>query len=52
MSFWDREVSIWRMSRGLESLAEGIDAPKHRLVAKVLVQVRSHQHERLFGMRF
>ncbi|KAJ9301862.1 hypothetical protein DTO271G3_728 [Paecilomyces variotii] len=38
MSFWDREVSIWRMSRGLESLAEGIDAPKHRLVAKVLVQ--------------
>lgn len=40
------------MSRGLESLAEGIDAPKHRLVAKVLVQVRSHQHERLFGMRF
>ncbi|KAL1848611.1 U3 small nucleolar RNA-associated protein [Paecilomyces lecythidis] len=38
MSFWDREVSIWRMSRGPESLAEGIDAPKHRLVAKVLVQ--------------
>lgn len=43
MSFWDREVSIWRMSRGPSSLAENIDAQKHRLVAKVLVQVGSVQ---------
>ena len=40
MSFWDREVSIWRMSRGPASVHESVDGPKHRLVGKVLIQVR------------
>ncbi|PKY02557.1 WD40 repeat-like protein [Aspergillus campestris IBT 28561] len=38
MSFWDREVSIWRMSRGPGSVHESVDGPKHRLVGKVLIQ--------------
>ncbi|EPS30410.1 hypothetical protein PDE_05361 [Penicillium oxalicum 114-2] len=38
MSFWDREVSLWRVSRGPASLSENIDGQRHRLVAKVLIQ--------------
>ncbi|KAF7718414.1 Uncharacterized protein PECH_008367 [Penicillium ucsense] len=38
MSFWDREVSLWRVSRGPASLNENIDGQRHRLVAKVLIQ--------------
>ena len=40
MSFWDREVSLWRVSRGPASLNEHIDGQRHRLVAKVMIQVR------------
>ena len=40
MSFWDREISIWRVSRGPTSSHENSDGQKHRLVGKVLVQVR------------
>ncbi|CDM33533.1 hypothetical protein DTO013E5_7391 [Penicillium roqueforti] len=38
MSFWDREVSLWRVSRGPTSLHENIDGQRHRLVGKVLIQ--------------
>ncbi|KAJ5338054.1 hypothetical protein N7452_004782 [Penicillium brevicompactum] len=38
MSFWDREVSLWRVSRGPTSLNENIDGQRHRLVGKVLIQ--------------
>ncbi|GLI73735.1 U3 small nucleolar RNA-associated protein [Penicillium ochrochloron] len=38
MSFWDREVSLWRVSRGPASLNENIDGQRHRLVAKVMIQ--------------
>ncbi|KAJ5137507.1 uncharacterized protein N7443_010200 [Penicillium atrosanguineum] len=38
MSFWDREVSLWRVSRGPVSLHENMDGPRHRLVAKVMIQ--------------
>ncbi|KAJ5235372.1 uncharacterized protein N7469_004540 [Penicillium citrinum] len=38
MSFWDREVSLWRVSRGPTSQHESIDGQRHRLVAKVMVQ--------------
>ncbi|KAL2823698.1 WD40-repeat-containing domain protein [Aspergillus cavernicola] len=38
MSFWDREVSIWRVSRGPTSLHEVPDGQRHRLVGKVLIQ--------------
>ncbi|KAJ5156109.1 hypothetical protein N7492_008912 [Penicillium capsulatum] len=38
MSFWDREVSLWRISRGPVSLNENIDGQRHRLVAKVMIQ--------------
>lgn len=38
MSFWDREVSLWRVSRGPASLHENIDGQRHRLVGKVLIQ--------------
>ncbi|CAI7580121.1 unnamed protein product [Penicillium bialowiezense] len=38
MSFWDREVSLWRVSRGPTSLNESIDGQRHRLVGKVLIQ--------------
>lgn len=41
MSFWDREVSLWRVSRGPASLNEHIDGQRHRLVAKVMIQVRT-----------
>ncbi|PYH49075.1 small subunit rRNA maturation protein UTP4 [Aspergillus saccharolyticus JOP 1030-1] len=37
MSFWDREVSIWRMLRGPAS-HDIPDGQRHRLVAKVLIQ--------------
>lgn len=40
MSFWDREVSIWRVSRGPISPHDNLDGQKHRLVGKVLIQVR------------
>lgn len=40
MSFWDREVSLWRVSRGPTSSYESIDGQRHRLVGKVLIQVR------------
>lgn len=39
MSFWDREVSIWRLHRGPAS-HENADGQRHRLVGKVLIQVR------------
>lgn len=38
MSFWDREVSLWRVSRGPVSSHENIDGQRHRLVGKVLIQ--------------
>ncbi|KAI9924675.1 U3 small nucleolar RNA-associated protein [Aspergillus wentii] len=38
MSFWDREVSIWRVSRGPTTSYENADGQKHRLVGKVLIQ--------------
>lgn len=38
MSFWDREVSLWRVSRGPSSPNENIDGQRHRLVGKVLIQ--------------
>ncbi|PYI05804.1 small nucleolar ribonucleo protein complex subunit [Aspergillus sclerotiicarbonarius CBS 121057] len=37
MSFWDREVSIWRLHRGPTS-HESPDGQRHRLVGKVLIQ--------------
>ncbi|KAL4912786.1 WD40-repeat-containing domain protein [Aspergillus aurantiobrunneus] len=37
-SFWDREVNIWRVSRGPTSVHEVPDGQKHRLVGKVLIQ--------------
>ena len=43
MSFWDREISIWRVSRGPTSSYENADGQRHRLVGKVLVQVRVEQ---------
>ncbi|KAL4783136.1 WD40-repeat-containing domain protein [Aspergillus varians] len=38
MSFWDREVNIWRVSRGPTSVHEIPDGQRHRLVGKVLIQ--------------
>ncbi|KAL4774287.1 WD40-repeat-containing domain protein [Aspergillus nidulans var. acristatus] len=38
MSFWDREVNIWRVSRGPTSVHEVLDGQRHRLVGKVLIQ--------------
>ncbi|KAE8351621.1 WD40-repeat-containing domain protein [Aspergillus coremiiformis] len=38
MSFWDREISIWRLFRGPTSLQENVDGQKHRLVGKILIQ--------------
>ncbi|KAL6229924.1 hypothetical protein BDW75DRAFT_234814 [Aspergillus navahoensis] len=38
MSFWDREVNIWRVSRGPTSIHEVPDGQRHRLVGKVLIQ--------------
>ncbi|EIT79721.1 WD40-repeat-containing domain protein [Aspergillus flavus] len=38
MSFWDREISIWRLFRGPMSLQENLDGQRHRLVGKVLIQ--------------
>jgi U3 small nucleolar RNA-associated protein 4 len=38
MSFWDREVSLFRVSKGPASLHENIDGQRHRLVGKVLIQ--------------
>ncbi|CAG8924864.1 unnamed protein product [Penicillium salamii] len=38
MSFWDREVSLFRVSRGPASPNENIDGQRHRLVGKVLIQ--------------
>ncbi|BCR94378.1 small subunit rRNA maturation protein UTP4 [Aspergillus luchuensis] len=37
MSFWDREVSIWRLHRG-PATHENADGQRHRLVGKVLIQ--------------
>jgi U3 small nucleolar RNA-associated protein 4 len=39
MSFWDREVSLWRVARGPTSQLESIDGQRHKLVAKVMIQV-------------
>ena len=39
MSFWDREVSIWRVSRGPMSVNDSLEGQRQRLVGKVLVQV-------------
>lgn len=47
VSWWDREVSIWRISgsakkQGAESVLEGLpQPPEKKLVAKVLLQVSS-----------
>ncbi|CAI7594605.1 unnamed protein product [Penicillium manginii] len=38
MSFWDREVSLWRVARGPTSQLESIDGQRHKLVAKVMIQ--------------
>ncbi|KAL2795607.1 WD40-repeat-containing domain protein [Aspergillus keveii] len=38
MSYWDREVNIWRVSRGPTSLHEVPDGQRHRLVGKVMIQ--------------
>ncbi|OJJ59847.1 hypothetical protein ASPSYDRAFT_30678 [Aspergillus sydowii CBS 593.65] len=38
MSFWDREVNIWKVSRGPTSVHEVPDGQRHRLVGKVLIQ--------------
>ncbi|KAJ5094554.1 hypothetical protein N7456_010415 [Penicillium angulare] len=38
MSFWDREISLWRVSRGPTSVHENLDGQRHRLVGKVMVQ--------------
>jgi U3 small nucleolar RNA-associated protein 4 len=38
MSFWDREASIWRVSRGPTSANESSEGQRHRLVGKVLIQ--------------
>lgn len=38
MSFWDREISLWRVSRGPTSVHDNMDGQRHRLVAKVMVQ--------------
>ncbi|OJJ46951.1 hypothetical protein ASPZODRAFT_151541 [Penicilliopsis zonata CBS 506.65] len=38
MSFWDREISIWRMLRGPTSANEATEGKRHRLVGKVLIQ--------------
>lgn len=40
MTFWDREISIWRVFRGPTSAYENADGQRHRLVGKVLIQVR------------
>lgn len=42
MSFWDREVSLWRVSRGPASVHETLDGQRHKLVGKVMIQVRFH----------
>lgn len=41
MSFWDREVSLWRVARGPASSYES-EGQRHRLVGKVLIQVRKY----------
>ncbi|KAJ5667133.1 hypothetical protein N7507_002997 [Penicillium longicatenatum] len=38
MSFWDREVSLWRVSRGPTSVHENLDGQRHKLVGKVMIQ--------------
>ncbi|KAL4796572.1 quinon protein alcohol dehydrogenase-like superfamily [Aspergillus venezuelensis] len=38
MSFWDREVNIWRVSKGPTSVHEVPEGQRHRLVGKVLIQ--------------
>ena len=40
MSFWDREVSIYRVSRGPLSVHDNLEGQRHKLVAKVMIQVR------------
>ena len=40
MSFWDREISIWRVPHGPPSISENPDGRRHRLVGKVMIQVR------------
>ena len=48
MSWWDREVSIWRMSPRNEQAIEGVNSaesigPQGRtLIAKVLLKVSLH----------
>ncbi|WEW59649.1 U3 small nucleolar RNA-associated protein [Emydomyces testavorans] len=37
MSWWDREVSIWRVFRPSASVSESLE-PQHRLLAKILFQ--------------
>ncbi|KAL4910896.1 hypothetical protein BDW74DRAFT_3403 [Aspergillus multicolor] len=38
MSFWDREVNIWRVSRGPASVHDVPEGQRHRLVGKVMIQ--------------
>ncbi|RDW93930.1 small subunit rRNA maturation protein UTP4 [Aspergillus mulundensis] len=38
MSFWDREVNIWRVSRGPTSVHDVPEGQRHRLVGKVMIQ--------------
>ncbi|KAJ6141294.1 hypothetical protein N7470_010190 [Penicillium chermesinum] len=38
MSFWDNEVSLWRVLRGPTSPHESLEGQRHKLVAKVLIQ--------------
>ncbi|KAL8773679.1 MAG: hypothetical protein Q9209_001445 [Squamulea sp. 1 TL-2023] len=47
VSWWDREINIWRIARSLPKSGEHVDfedlpqSPSKRLVAKVLIQVRN-----------
>ncbi|KAJ5808136.1 hypothetical protein N7474_009405 [Penicillium riverlandense] len=38
MSFWDREISLWRLARGPTSPYENIDGQRQRLVGKIMIQ--------------
>ncbi|KAL4811031.1 quinon protein alcohol dehydrogenase-like superfamily [Aspergillus unguis] len=38
MSYWDREVNIWRVARGPTSVHDIPDGQRHRLVGKVMIQ--------------
>lgn len=52
MSFWDREISIWRVFRGPTSSYENADGQRHRLVGKVLIQVRKMRVKKGYEWQF